>query len=150
MRLFLDKCKTQDIKFLKLKYKIPDIVSTSRRTSSGQLELNWTGFADNLMLTFDDQGSLQKSIILLNEIFTEYKFQINIAKTKTMIFNQQYKENPILLRFYHSMGNGQKMSKLIGYLLVRLSLMEQQQVQQNLIFAVMQQQVRSIHYQKTL
>ena len=60
MRLFLDKCKTKDINFLKLKYKMSDIVSTSRRTSSGQLELNWTGYADDLMLTFDDKGSLPK------------------------------------------------------------------------------------------
>ena len=77
-------------KFLKLKYKIPDIVSTSRRTSSGQLELNWTGYAYDLMLTFDDKGSLQKGIMLLNKIFTEYRLQINITKTKTMIFNQKY------------------------------------------------------------
>ena len=42
------------------------------------------------MLTFDDKGSLQKDIMILNEIFTEYRLQINITKTITMIFNQQY------------------------------------------------------------
>ena len=87
MRIYLDRCKTKGIKFLKLKYKIPDIVSTSGRTSSGELELDWTGYADDLMLTFDDKESLQNGIMLLDEIFKEYRLQINISKTKTIIFN---------------------------------------------------------------
>jgi len=90
MRIYLDRCKTKGIKFLKLKYKIPDIVSTSGRTSSGELELDWTGYADDLMLTFDDKESLQNGIMLLDEIFKEYRIQINISKTKTIIFNHQH------------------------------------------------------------
>ena len=66
--IFLDKCKTKGIKFLKLKYKKPDTVSTTRRKSSGQLVMNWTGYADDLMVKFDDKGSLQRCIMLLNEI----------------------------------------------------------------------------------
>ena len=57
-----------------------------------EFNLDWVGYADDLMLTFDDKDSLQQGIILLDEIFTEYRLKINIKKTQTMIINHQYSE----------------------------------------------------------
>ena len=87
MRIFLERCKTNRIKFLKLKYNIPSYVSSTGRTSKGEFDFDWTGYADDLVLMFNDIESLQKGINILNKLFTEYGMKINITKTKTMIFN---------------------------------------------------------------
>ena len=77
------------IKFLKLKYNIPDSVSSTGRTTKGEFEIDWTGYADDLVLIFEDHESLQKGIAILDKLFTQYGMKINVSKTKTMIFNHQ-------------------------------------------------------------
>ena len=72
MRIFLERCKTNRIKFLKLKYNIPSYVSSTGRTSKGEFDIDWTGYADDLVLMFNDIESLQKGINILNKLFTEY------------------------------------------------------------------------------
>ena len=91
MRIYLGKCKSRGIKFLKLKYNIPSSVSSTGRVSKGEFELDWTGYADDLMITFDDLASLKKGLTTLNELFKQYQLKINNSnsKTKTMIFNHQ-------------------------------------------------------------
>ena len=89
MRIYLGKCKSRGIKFLKLKYNIPSSVSSTGRVSKGEFELDWTGYADVLMITFDDLTSLQKGLTILNELFKQYRLNFNTSKTKTMIFNHQ-------------------------------------------------------------
>ena len=90
MRIFLDECKRNSIKFLKLKYEIPAEVSSTGRISKGEWDMDWSGYADDLVLVFDDEESLRKAVKLLNEVFNRYRLKINPSKTKTMIFNQQY------------------------------------------------------------
>ena len=94
MRIYLDRCKTNRIKFLKLKYNIPSYVSSTGRTSKGEFDVDWTGYADDLVLMFDDNESLQKGINILNELFIEYGMKVNVSKTKTMIFNHHEQEYP--------------------------------------------------------
>ena len=94
MRIYLDRCKTNRIKFLRLKYNIPSYVSSTGRTSKGEMDVDWTGYADDLVLMFDDNESLQKGINILNELFTEYGMKINVSKTKTMIFNHHRQDYP--------------------------------------------------------
>ena len=89
MRIYLDRCKRNRVHFLKLKYNIPSYVSSTGRTSKGEFDIDWTGYADDLVLMFNDSKSLQKGINILNELFTEYGMSINVSKTKTMIFNHQ-------------------------------------------------------------
>ena len=89
MRIYLERCQANRIKFLKLRYNIPSSVSSTGRICKGEYDLDWTGYADDLMLTFDDKDSLQRGITILDELFTQYGMQINAKKTKTMIFNQQ-------------------------------------------------------------
>jgi len=87
MRIYIEKCKQNGIKFLKLKYKIPEIASATSRTASGEMTVDWCGYADDLLLVFDDLESLRKGIKLLDETFSSWRLRINTSKTKTMILN---------------------------------------------------------------
>ena len=82
----------KNIKFLRLNYKIPESASSTGRTATGDFVLEWCGYADDLVLSFDDEKSLQKGIAILDEVFTRYRLSINTSKTKSMILNQQYQE----------------------------------------------------------
>ena len=90
LRVFLDKCKQSSIKFLKLKYKIPGSASTTGRTASGTMTVDWVGYADDLILIFDDELSLSRGISILNETFETFRLRINATKTKIIILNQKY------------------------------------------------------------
>ena len=92
LRVFIDKCREQSIKFLKLKYKIPESASTTGRTAIGTMTVDWVGYADDLILIFDDELSLSRGISILNETFENFRLRINARKTKTMILNQKYEE----------------------------------------------------------
>ena len=92
MRVFIDRCKELNIKFLKLKYKIPESASTTGRTASGTMTVDWVGYADDLILIFEDELSLSRGISILNETFKNFRLRINATKTKSMILNQKYEE----------------------------------------------------------
>ena len=92
MRVFLIECKKQGVKFTKFKYKIPSAASTTDETASalgsyGEHTINWVGYADDIILTFDDETNLKKGLEILNNTFRRYQLSINASKTKTMIFN---------------------------------------------------------------
>ena len=88
MRIYLDTCKANDIKFLQLKYEIPEIASSTGRAAKGDFNIDWCRYADDLLLAFNDETSLCKGITILDEIFKRYRLSINSTKTKTMILNQ--------------------------------------------------------------
>ena len=44
------------------------------------------------MLSFYDIENLQKGIGILNNTFSRYQLNINVSKTKTMIFNAEINE----------------------------------------------------------
>ena len=92
MRIYIDACNTKGIKFLKLKYNIPSSASSTGNNAVGNFTIDWCGYADDLLLVFEDEDSLRKGVKLLDEIFTRYRLDINTSKTKTMILNQQYEE----------------------------------------------------------
>ena len=93
MRIYMDRCGKEDIKFLKLQYRIPSSATTReerlRKSDKGNYEADWAGYADDLTLIFDDADSLQKGLDTLDEIFNQYHLSINIKKTKTMILNHK-------------------------------------------------------------
>ena len=88
MRIYLTTCKAKDIKFLQLKYEIPEIASTTGRAAKGEFNIDWCGYADDLLLAFDDKKSLCKGITIFDENFQKYRLSINSTKTKAMILNQ--------------------------------------------------------------
>ena len=91
MRIFMDVCKSRKIMFFRFKYKIPGSARSNTDRSNidryGNHIFDWLGYADDLVIAFADNGSLQKGITLLDEIFKRYHLKINISKTKTMIMN---------------------------------------------------------------
>ena len=90
MRLYLDKCKTKNIQFLDLNYKITGSASADGRIKAEKQKIDWLGYADDLILAFNDRKNLQLAMDTLNTTFYRYGLTINVTKTKTMILNQQY------------------------------------------------------------
>ena len=73
MRIFINACQKQKIRFLKLKYYIPSSASLTGRDTTGTQIVDWVGYADVLLLFFDNEDSLCKGIQLLDEIFNRYR-----------------------------------------------------------------------------
>ena len=93
MRVYENECQTQQINFLKLKYRIRSTATTREERTKGyegDHDADWSGYADDLELFFESVDDLQKGLVLLHEIFSKYGLSINIKKTKSMIFNFEY------------------------------------------------------------
>ncbi|XP_066926666.1 group II intron-encoded protein LtrA-like [Clytia hemisphaerica] len=99
MRLF--KEKSNDINFFKHKYRInlKSLTRTQRYQirnkniqTSGQAELPWIGYADDLVLFFTDKESLLSGSELLNHVFESFGLLVNKLKTETMVLNHQILE----------------------------------------------------------
>ena len=90
MRIFLDTCKSKNIQFLELNYKIPGSASSDGRIKAGSQKIDWIGCVNDLILAFNDRKNLQLAIDTLNTTFYKYGLTINVTITKTMILNQQY------------------------------------------------------------
>ena len=101
MRVFLRKCSENGVKFLNLKYNIPCTASKTNRVTIGYHEVKWIGYADDLVLFFENVTDMQKAANILCETFCRYGLEINKTKTNTMILNhhltgqQQYPETII-------------------------------------------------------
>ena len=97
MRVFLEKSRqVKEIKFFDHKYRLNTrAISRKQRAemrdkkqrSWGTSEIPWSGYADDLVLYLLSLEGLQKSIQLLDEIFTCFGLAINNSKTETMILN---------------------------------------------------------------
>ena len=116
MRIFLDTCKSKNIQFLELNYKIPGSASSDGRIKAGSQKIDWIGYADDLILAFNDRKNLQLAIDTLNSTFHRYGLTINVTKTKTMILNQQYMNSDYPTTI--SMLNGEQIEnvKIFRYL----------------------------------
>ena len=90
MRVFLQNCMEANIRFLKFKYRIPESASHNRRGKVGHHQIDWIGYADDIILTFESKIELQRAMNILNETFSKFSLSINMTKTKTMILNHQY------------------------------------------------------------
>ena len=89
MRIFLEKCKEEGIKFLKLKYHRKE-ASQNNVMSIGTVTMDWLGYADDLVLILETREDLQKALTLLDITLKRFKMEINVSKTKTMILNHQH------------------------------------------------------------
>ena len=92
MRIFIKCCRDQNIRFFKHNYSIPSLASKQRTNylnlgTYGNSIIDWIGYADDLSLCFLDEKSLRHALTLLDKTFRRYHLDINIGKTKTMIFN---------------------------------------------------------------
>ena len=63
MGVFLKDCKVNGIKFTKANYKIPNAVLSkpSLLGKVGENCINWVGYADDILLVFDDLSNLKQA-----------------------------------------------------------------------------------------
>ena len=87
MRVFMEDCESKNIPYPKLLYRIPARASSSKRTRIGFNQVDWIGYADDLMLAFDSKRDLQKALNVMNATFERFSLKLNASKTKSMIFN---------------------------------------------------------------
>ena len=74
MRVYMERCKAEGIKFFQMKYRIRTTATTReerRGVYYGEHTIDWSGYADDLMLVFESEEELQRA--LLNEIFERFK-----------------------------------------------------------------------------
>ena len=55
----------------------------------GEHDVDWSDYADDLELFFENLQDLQKGLEILHSVFTWFGLTVNIKKTKTMIFNYE-------------------------------------------------------------
>ena len=91
MRVFLLECAKQNIRFVKTKYSIPTHAFSTQSLFGeyGEMIFDWIGYADDLLLAFADRNNLVKGMRILDDVFKRFRLEINVGKTKTMIFNYQ-------------------------------------------------------------
>ena len=87
MRIFLKECKTLGITFTKCKYKIPATASTNNETNNmlgkyGEHCITWVGYADDIVLVFDDERNMKKALEHLNNTLKRYQLNINAKKRR--------------------------------------------------------------------
>ena len=94
MRVYTEQCNKDEIKFLQLKYRVRSTAThredRADQTYRGDQNVDWSGYADDLELFFEDSDNLQKGLDLLDVTFCRYHLTINVSKTKTMIINYKY------------------------------------------------------------
>ena len=85
---------------MKINYAIPSSATKNGENnllgSYGTFQLDWVGYADDLVLAFPDMHNLQRGLAILSKIFKRFQLSINVSKTKTMIFshNENISEYP--------------------------------------------------------
>ena len=90
MRVFNEECEKSGIKFLELIYRIKSTATTRRERQQkyqGKHKVDWVGYADDVEMFFETAVDLQKVLSLLDKIFKRFNLNINVSKTKTIIFN---------------------------------------------------------------
>lgn len=96
MRVFEHVCSEENIEFIKLNYRIRTTSCTREERMHGYFGdhiVNWSGYADDIELFFENLDDIRKGIITLHSIFKRFGLNINIKKTKSMILNFNFTED---------------------------------------------------------
>ena len=120
MRIFMHECNTKRIKFPEFSYMIPHFASKNNDFSLGNYGnrvVSWIGYADDIVLAFENISDLNNGLGILNRIFKRYQLNINASKTKTMIVNYQGQDDEypdVICNINGSEVNNVKVFKYIG------------------------------------
>ena len=82
MRSFLNECNDKGIEFTTFKYRIPESASKNQRESIGNIKTTWIGYADDLILLFENGIDLQRALTALNDKFAKFGLAINVQKQR--------------------------------------------------------------------
>jgi sorting nexin-29 len=98
MRVFIAACKEANVNFFSSSYCIPkDALKTQSQFGLGKfgnVTVDWLGYADDLVLLFNNIKDLRLGLDILNKTFKRYKLEMNLGKTKTMIMNLEDDDYP--------------------------------------------------------
>ena len=83
----MEKCTSRGIEFPRLFYKIHALATSKGRSVAGFNKTDWIGYADDLLLVFENKKNLQKALDEMNSTFERFSLKPNSSKTKTMILN---------------------------------------------------------------
>ena len=94
MRIFISKCLAAGIKFYNLQFRVIDSARKCKRSARaggekyfGDYVIDYCGYADDVLLAFENNDEMQRAVIILDEVFKSYQLKINVSKTKSMVFN---------------------------------------------------------------
>ena len=90
LRIFFDKCKNENVKFVKNDYSIFDSARQNKRIRNdyyGTATAKGSGYVDDIVNFFEIADDLQNPLLILNNVFERFGLQINCSKTETMIIN---------------------------------------------------------------
>ena len=94
MRIFMTHANDASLAFFKFKFRIPTVRSDRSRMRSncttGNSQLDWAGYADDIVMYLTSLASLQSSLSLIDSIFKRFRLKVNAKKTETMITNRKY------------------------------------------------------------
>lgn len=128
MRIFVEKCKKENIQFYEHSYRIHPIsigrderleMRNNNRTTFGTKRIPWNGYADDLILFLLTRTDLQKSTNLMDETFTKFRLTINVQKTESTILNHPPDEYPkLIIKLRNTaLKNVENFAYLGGYIL---------------------------------
>ena len=90
LRIFFDKFKNENVKFVKYDHRIIDSALQNKRIRNdyyGTATVKGSGYADDIVNFFETADDLQKALLILNNVFERFGLQINCSKTETKIIN---------------------------------------------------------------
>ena len=95
MRVFIERAKRKHIKFTKIRYRIPGVAALPRKRlglgTYGVMDFDWIGYADDLVLAFDDIENLRKGLELLNTTLKDFVIYNNNYKIILTLSTEQTK-----------------------------------------------------------
>ena len=71
-------------------FRIVDQARHNRRIRNdyqGKMQVQGSGYADDIVLFFESTNDLQKALVTINTTFDRFGLRVNTQKTDTMIFN---------------------------------------------------------------
>ena len=124
MRVYEHNLEMNKIDPVKFNYNIPEVENSTSKGDVGNNVEKWCGYADDTTIYSTSINNLQQSLQIISNIYERYKLNLNIAKTKTMIYgikspqtpasiirlNSQNIENLESFRFLGSMINDRQYS----------------------------------------
>ena len=87
MRVFMLKCREENVKFISHSYSIPEYASSTGTEVNGETDISWSGYADDIGMHLASIKDLQTASRILDQVFGQYQLIINYKKTETMILN---------------------------------------------------------------
>ena len=87
MRVFILKCREENVNFISHSYSIPEYASSTGTEVIGKTDISWSGYADDIGMHLASIKDLQTASRILDQVFGQYQLIINYKKTKTMILN---------------------------------------------------------------